>query len=79
MHRLAVAPGGFLYVADPDFGQVVRIAPDGTVAIVADHTAFGSTSFQPTGIVVTAEGDLLVSDTWQHVIWKITIDEDAGR
>ncbi len=79
VHRLAIAPDGNLFVADPDYRQVVRIAPDGTTALVADHEAFGSASFKPGDILVTPEGDLLVSDAWQHVIWKITIDEDAGR
>ena len=78
-HRLAVARDGSLYVADWRYRQVVRIAPDGTVAIVVDHETSGMSRFRPEDILVTSEGDLLVSDLWQHVIWKITIDEDAGR
>ena len=78
-HRLAVAPDGSVYVADWKYRQVVRIAPDGTVAIVVDHETSGMSSFRLEDIVLTPEGDLLVSDPWQHVIWKITIDEDAGR
>ena len=68
-----------MYVADWKYRQVVRIAPDGTVAVVVDHETSGMSSFRLEDIVLTPEGDLLVSDPWQHVIWKITIDEDAGR
>ncbi|MDE2695007.1 MAG: LuxR C-terminal-related transcriptional regulator [Chloroflexota bacterium] len=74
-HRLAAGPGGFVYVADADFGRIVSIAPDGTAAIVADDETPGLTPFKPEDIVVTPAGDLLVSDPWRHVIWKITIDE----
>ena len=78
VHRLAAGPDGAVYVADRDFGQVVRIGPDGTAVIVADHETIGSDRFRPEDIVVTPEGDLIVSDPWQHVIWKITIDEDEA-
>ena len=78
-HRLALGLEGSMYVLDPKYRQVVRIAPDGTAAIVVDHETPGVRRFYPNDILVTPEGDLLVSDAWQHVIWKITIDEDAGR
>ncbi len=78
-HRLALGPDGSMYVLDPRYRQVVRIAPDGTAAIVVDHETSRMSRFGPDDIVVTTEGDLLVSDPVQHVIWKITIDEEAGR
>ena len=76
---IAAAPGGAIYVADYVFDRVIRIAPDGTAAIVADSETVGVTRFEPVSIAVTSEGDLLVSDARYNVIWKITIDEDAGR
>ena len=77
---IAVAADGSIYLADRSLGRVTRIDKSGAVAVVAGHEEFGATTNTwPTGIVVTPEGDLLVSDRWQHVIWKITIDEDAGR
>ena len=79
IQRLAVGSDGAVYVTDRAFGHVVRITRGGTAAIVVDHRTIGSARFRPEDILVTAEGDLLVSDPWQHVIWKITIDEDAGR
>ena len=78
-HRLALGPDGSMYVLDPKYRQVVRIAADGTAAIVVDHETSGMSRFGPNDIVVTTEGDLLVSDPSQHVIWKITFDEEAGR
>ena len=75
---IAVTPDGSLYLADRDLGRVTRIDTSGAAAVVADHEDFDArTNTWPTGIVVTPEGDLIVSDRWQHVIWKITIDEDG--
>ena len=68
-----------MYVLDPKYRQVVRISPDGPGAIVVDHEASGMQRFYPNDILVTPDGDLLVSDAWQHVIWRITIGESAGR
>ena len=77
---MAVTPDGSIYLADRDLGQVTRIDTNGAAAVVADHEDFEArTNTWPTGIVVTSEGALIVSDRWQHVIWKITIDEDEGR
>ncbi|MXZ62986.1 MAG: hypothetical protein F4Y98_05165 [Chloroflexi bacterium] len=76
---IAIAPDGSVYLADPGFGRVLRLDRSGALAIVADRAFAGSQRGSPNSIVVTPEGDLLVSDAWQHVIWKITIDEDAGR
>ncbi|MXZ46563.1 MAG: hypothetical protein F4Z08_06185 [Chloroflexi bacterium] len=78
-HRLALGPDGAMYVLDPKYRQVVRISPDGPGAIVVDHEASGMQRFYPNDILVTPDGDLLVSDAWQHVIWRITIGESAGR
>ena len=80
LHRLALGPDRVMYVLDPEYRQVVRIEPDGTGAIVVDHETSGlGGSFYPEDILVTSEGDLLVSDAQRHVIWKITIGEGAGH
>ena len=71
---LAVAADGSVYAADRVFERIVRIAPDGTAAIVADYETFGSLRVEPAGILATRDGDLLVSDGRQSVIWKITIE-----
>ena len=76
---IAVTPDGSVYLADPGFGRLLRVDRAGTLAIVADMTFAGSHLGSPIAVVVTPDGDLLVSDSWQDVIWKITIDEDEGR
>lgn len=76
---IAVAPDGSVYLADPGFGRLLRVDRAGTLAIVADMAFAGSHLDSPIAVVVTPDGDLLVSDSWQDAIWKITIDEDAGR
>ena len=74
---IAIGLDGSAYLADPGLGRVLRVHSAGRLVIVADYRTFArSTPGSPNGIVLTSEGDLLVSDAWQHVIWKITIDED---
>ena len=70
---IAVAPDGTLYVADLTYGRVVRISPDGAVAIVVDRESMhGSRHFRPAALLLTPAGDLLVSDSGGDAIWKIT-------
>lgn len=76
LYGLAVADDGTLYVADRGFGRLVRIAPDGTASILLDGDAFdGREHFGPVAILVMPDGSLLVSDSGQHSIWRVTIDE----
>ena len=77
---LALAPDGMLYVADRQYGQVVRISPDGEAAIVVGPDSFNdSPHFDPAAILITPEGDLLVADSGMSVIWKITLpSEEEG-
>ncbi len=70
---LALAPGGTLYAADPRYGRVVQITPDGKAAIVVDRDSFNSQQFRPVAILITPEGDLLVADPGMSVIWKIAL------
>ena len=74
---LAVAPDGTLYAVDWQFGRVVRISPGGEAAIVVGRDSFhDSGHFQPTAILVTPEGDLLVLDSGRRVIWEITLGNE---
>ncbi len=61
---IAIGSDGALYVADPDYSRVVRITRDGERSIVAD-SGFSN----PTGIIATPDGNLLVSGTGRNVIW----------
>jgi len=67
---IAVGADGALYVADPDYGRVVRVTRDGELSLVAD--AFSS----PQGILALPDGSLLVSDVGDNVIWKISFEDD---
>ena len=70
---IAVAPDGTLYVVDTRYGHVVRISPDGAVAIVVEHDVYSpSRNEQSTGILVTPDGSLLVSTI--DAIWKISFE-----
>ena len=66
---LAVGPDGTLYAVDSPHGRVVRISTNGEAAIVADSF------FHPQGILITSEGNLIVSDQ-KHIIWKITLPDE---
>lgn len=77
---LAVAPDGVLYAVDWLFGQVARISPDGEVTILVGPDAFNdSPHFNPSAILITPEGDLLVADSGMSVIWKITLPNEEGE
>ena len=78
---LALAPDGMLYVADRQYGQVVRISPDGEAAIVVGPDSFNdSPHFDPAAILITPEDDLLVADSGMSVIWKLTLpSEEEGE
>ena len=64
---------GALYVIDYHFDRVVRVTRGGEVSIVADLTLNRSR-----GILVTTDGDLLVSDSDRGTIWKITLGGGSG-
>ena len=71
---LALATDGTLYAADWQYGRVVEISSGGEAAIVVDRARFNDAPrFQPAAIVVAPEGHLLVADSGNSVIWKITI------
>ena len=75
---IAVAPDGTLYVVDKGYGHVVRISPDGAVAIVVEHDVYSpDRNEQSTGILVMPDGSLLVSTI--DAIWKITFEDEADE
>ncbi|MXW24715.1 MAG: hypothetical protein F4Z77_00195 [Dehalococcoidia bacterium] len=67
---IAVGVDGALYVADPDYGRVVRVTRDGELSIVADGLS------GPEGILALPDGSLLVSSDRDNVIWKITFEDE---
>ncbi|MCY3506258.1 MAG: hypothetical protein OXH41_08860 [Chloroflexi bacterium] len=58
---IAVERDGTAYVVDWTFQRVVRIATDGEVAVVGDHSSFGFRN-PLTGITLTPDGDLLIAE-----------------
>ena len=77
---LAVSSEGTMYVADFGNNAIRKITPDrmvttlagNTLAGFADGTGSAARFSGPAGIVVTDEGDLLVSDFLNNVIRRIT-------
>ncbi len=60
--RLATDPAGFIYVADPRAGGIVKLAPDGSRAIDLNGAPVTiTTDAPPLGVAVKGNGDLLVS------------------
>ena len=81
---IAIGPAGELFVADSGFGRVVRVSPDGVLAIVADKEsdpllADPQRGLDPSGLLVTPTGDLFVTSLHAGVIWRITFEETATR
>ena len=71
---LAVAPDGTFYLADRDYGRILSLSPDGEAAI----GAWGEGDDQePTGILITPDGSLIVSDGLS-VLYEITFGDGAA-
>ncbi len=72
LRDIAVGSDGTVYAVDVDYRRVVSISPDGDIAIVVDRESFpGVSRFEPHAVLVTPEGDLLVSGF--DKIWRITL------
>lgn len=74
---LAIAPDGTLYASDPSWkkgtGQVWKIAPNGTVALVAPGMGTAN------GIEVSSDGKTLyVNESVQRNVWAFTIAKDGS-
>ena len=61
---------GAVYVADPHYGRVVRVTLDGMLSIVADGLS------NPRRILALRDGTLLVTDSRDNVIWKVTFGDE---
>jgi sugar lactone lactonase YvrE len=80
-YGLARDGAGNLYVADSNNHAIRRILPDGTVGTLAgrpgehgsaDGAAAEARFFAPLGVAVDSNGDILVADTRNHTIRRIT-------
>ena len=80
---LALTHDGFLYVAELGGGRVVQVAPDLTARAVAgrgsgfaDGAGHEARFNQPAGLALTRGGALLVADTANYLVRKISPAED---
>ena len=79
---IAVDAAGMVYVADTYNDRIRRIAPDGTVTTIAggqragmaDGAAAQALFDTPTGLALSAAGDLYIADTANHAIRKLGKD-----
>nr|WP_155465673.1 gluconolaconase [Duganella radicis] len=79
---VAVDADGNVYVADTYNDRIRRIAPDGTVTTIAggkragkaDGAAAQALFDTPTGLAISASGDLYIADTANHAIRKLARD-----
>ncbi len=81
---IAIGPDGELFVADYGFDRVVRVSPDGTLAIVADRENYpprprGWHGLDPGGLLMTPTGELFVTSRHGSVIIRITFEETAAK
>jgi sugar lactone lactonase YvrE len=89
-HNFAVDSSGTLYIADRDNGLVRMVTPDGIINTVVGSAHFSgdggpasaSQFFMPYGAVMDGQGNLYVSDTYNHRVRKIdttgTVSTYAG-
>lgn len=79
---LAVHPDGGIYVSDAGTShRIRRIAPDGAVTTVAgggrgfvDGSRAGARFATPSAVAVAPDGSLVVADTGNHAIRRVTVD-----
>lgn len=78
---LATDAAGYVYVADTANGTVRKITPGGTVTTLAgwpgqfnryDGTGLNARFYQPEGLAVDGDGNVYVTDTWNHTVRKVT-------
>ena len=74
LRGICTGPDDVLYIADWLFsisGRIVRITQNGSLAVVVDKVVS-----EPTGMICTDDGALLVSDAVNNAIWRITFDAE---
>jgi hypothetical protein len=84
---IAPAPGGGVYVTDPDSNTVKQIASDGSITTVAGSGASGSAngtgasaSFNsPLGVATAPDSSLVVTDTENNKVRSIVTPAAAAR
>lgn len=78
---VAVASDDTVYVADYGNSTIRKIASDGSVSLLAGYagdtgtsngTGTGARFYQPVSLALDASGNLLVADTFNHTIRKVT-------
>lgn len=81
---VATDPGGNVYIADVSNHMVSRVAPDGTLTVVAGNGLAGYTGdggpavnaalTYPAGLAVDVHGNIYISDSGTNVVRKVTPD-----
>jgi sugar lactone lactonase YvrE len=79
LQGIAVASDGTLYVADMDNNKIRKISTDGIVSTLAGSVSGykdgqgGEAMFDhPSGLEIGTDGNIYVTDTWNHRIRKVT-------
>jgi DNA-binding beta-propeller fold protein YncE len=83
---LAVTHDGFIYVTEFDRGTVVQIAPDSKACVLAgrnsgyaDGPAHDARFNHPAGIAVDPKGSVLVADSANYLVRKISPSVDVPQ
>ena len=80
---IAVTPVGSIYVADTYNHTIRVIATDGTVSTLAgtagapgsvNGTGGAARFFSPSGLAIATDGTVFVSDTFNHIIRRVSIN-----
>ena len=78
---IAVAPDGSLYIADTNNHRLQHLRADGEVLHVwgyfansAEEEAPPGSFYEPWGVAVGPDGNVFVTDTWNHRVQKFTAE-----
>lgn len=82
--NMARALDGGLFVSQRAFHRVIKIAPDGTAAVVAGDgrrgllgdggPATAASLTEPRGLAVARDGSLLIADAGNHAVRRVALD-----
>jgi streptogramin lyase len=59
---------GNLYIADPVYGAIRRVTPDGIISTIFQMPNSGA----PTGLAVDSAGNLYIADQWNSLVLKVS-------